>query len=112
MLRLKWDTRGADASGSSAVPGAASLRVLLGLLGVAFGLLLVAPASGLANPITDENALAGNSTWERTQADTPLIDGYTDKTSVAPGETIGFRVSTSPTASYRIIIYRLGWYSG
>jgi molybdopterin biosynthesis enzyme MoaB len=76
------------------------------------GLVVALPALASANPITDENALPGSSGWERTQADTPAIQGYTDKTSVAPGGTIGFRVSTSPAVSYRIIIYRLGWYGG
>ena len=77
-------------------------------LGVALGL----PSFAAANPITDENALAGTTGWERTHADTPRIDGYTSKTSVAPGEAIGFNVSTKPAVSFRIIIYRLGWYNG
>ena len=111
MLRLKPAMQGADAPGSSAVCGV-GLRVLLCLFALAFGLLLLAPVSGRANPITDENALPGTTGWEVSQADTPDIDGYTDKTSVAPGETIGFRVSTKPSnISYRIVIYRLGWYS-
>jgi hypothetical protein len=75
---------------------------------VALGL----PSVAAANPISDENALAGSTGWERTQADAPNIEGYTSKTSVAPGETIGFQVSTSPAVSFRIIIYRLGWYGG
>jgi hypothetical protein len=74
-------------------------------------LLLTAPQA-LANPITDENGLAGSPGWERSQADTPNIDGYTSKTSVAPGETLGFSVSTSPVVNFRIVIYRLGWYNG
>ncbi|HSD24094.1 MAG TPA: N,N-dimethylformamidase beta subunit family domain-containing protein [Solirubrobacterales bacterium] len=87
------------------------LRITLCCLALALGLLLVAPATGSANPITDENALAGSSGWERGQADAPNIEGYTSKTSVAPGEGINFFVSTKPTASYRIVIYRLGWYN-
>jgi hypothetical protein len=84
-----------------------SLQLLLWL-----GLALLLPSFAPANPITDENALPGNSGWEVSQADTTRIQGYTDKTSVGPGETIGFHVSTSPSASYRINIYRLGWYNG
>jgi Bacterial Ig domain/Bacterial cadherin-like domain len=93
-------------------PGRAGLRRFVCLIALALGLLAVAPASGLANPITTENALTGTSGWEVTQADTPNIDGYSNKTSIAPGESIGFSVSTSPTASYRIRIFRLGWYNG
>jgi hypothetical protein len=70
------------------------------------------PSFAAANPITDENALSGTTGWERTQADTPNIEGYTSRTSVAPGEAIGFNVSTKPAVSFRIIIYRLGWYNG
>ena len=83
------------------------LQLLLGL-----GVALALPSLAAANPITDENALAGSSGWERTQADAPRIEGYTSKTSVAPGESIGFHVSTSPAASFRVIVYRLGWYNG
>jgi len=92
--------------------GRTAIRALLCCLAVVIGVLLVAPASGLANTITDENAKAGTPGWEVTQADSPNIDGYTDKTSIAPGETMGFHVSTSPSATYRIRIYRLGWYNG
>jgi hypothetical protein len=74
--------------------------------------VLALPPLAAANPITDENALAGSTGWERTQADAPNIEGYTSKTSVAPGETIGFHVSTSPAVNFRIIVYRLGWYNG
>ncbi len=70
------------------------------------------PLQAAANPIQDENALAGSPGWERSEADAPRIEGYTSVNSVAPGQAIGFRVSTSPVQSYRIIIYRLGWYGG
>jgi hypothetical protein len=75
-------------------------------------MLLLVATQASANPITDENALSGSAGWERSQADAPNIDGYTSKSSVAPGETLGFHVSTKPVASFRIVIYRLGWYAG
>lgn len=113
MLRLQSATRAAQAPGPRvAVPGRGGLRALICCIALALGWLLVAPASGLANPITDENAQAGSTGWERSQADAPRIEAYTSKTSVAPGEIIGFHVSTNPQASYRVIIYRLGWYGG
>jgi hypothetical protein len=86
-------------------------RTLCGLA-LTLGLLLGTPATGAANPITDENARAGTPGWEIGQADPSFIEGYGSKTSVAPGESISFHVSTSPAANFRINIYRLGWYSG
>jgi hypothetical protein len=56
-------------------PGRAGIRRFVCWVALALGLLAVAPASGLANPITDENALAGSPGWEVSQADSPLIDG-------------------------------------
>ena len=96
--------------GSNSVRG--GVRGMLLSVALALALLLLIATQALANPITNENALSGTTGWERTQADTPNIDGYTSKTSVAPGETIGFNVSTKPAVSFRIIIYRLGWYNG
>jgi hypothetical protein len=85
------------------------LQLTLGL-----GPLLAAPSLAAANPITNENAHPGTPGWEISQADAPFIEGYGSKTSVAPGESIGFHISTSaaPDARFRINIYRLGWYHG
>jgi hypothetical protein len=96
--------------GSISVP--AGLRGILLSVALGLALLLLIATQALANPITNENALAGSSGWERSQADAPNIEGYTSKTSVAPGETLGFRVSTRPVVKFRIVIYRLGWYNG
>src|SRR5689334_8186385 len=115
MLELTSANRGAQAHKPAfAMRGRFGLRALLICLALALGSFLIAPAAGSANPITDENALTGTNGWEVPQADTPNIDGYTTTTSVAPGGTIGFRVSTNPAAAnnYRIRIYRLGWYNG
>jgi hypothetical protein len=88
------------------------LRRFLLQLTFSLGLVLTLPSAAAANPITDENAKAGTPGWEVSQADAPRIEGYTDRTTIAPGESLNFRVSTSPAASYRINIYRLGWYGG
>src|SRR3954451_7274779 len=115
MLRLKSAKPGPRAHNSAiATRGGLGVRPLLICLALALGAFLVAPAAGSANPITVENANPGNATWERPQADTPNIDGYTDKTSVAPGETLGFHGATNPagTNNYTIRIYRLGCYNG
>ena len=83
----------------------------LGLLGLA------APRAALAaNPIQVENALPGDSYWTAATQDpvsaNPAIDGYAGATSVRPGGTITFQVSTNPVARYRIEVSRLGWYAG
>src|SRR4029077_7923480 len=90
----------------------AGLRGMLLAVALALALMLLIATQARANPITSENALAGTSGWELSQADAPNIEGYTSKTSVAPGETLGFHVSTKPVINFRIVIYRLGWYNG
>ncbi len=113
MLRLKLATRG-NGPGSTSHFAFAGWSRVLACLALVLGLLLIAPAAGSANPITDENAKAGSSGWEVSQADAPRIEGYTDKTSYAPGDTVGFHVSLNPSSgvNYQIKVYRLGWYNG
>ena len=81
----------------------------------AVALLLALPAFAAANPITEENARPGTPGWELGHAgpsNEPRILGYGSKTSVAGGESITFHVSPNPPESFRINIYRLGWYGG
>ncbi|HEY2440476.1 MAG TPA: N,N-dimethylformamidase beta subunit family domain-containing protein, partial [Solirubrobacteraceae bacterium] len=82
------------------------------------GLLMFAAASpALAlNAVQVENAKPGDSYW-RAALQGPVggqapIEGYANATSVRPGGTITFDVSTRPAANYRIEISRLGWYGG
>ena len=80
-------------------------------------LMAIAARPALAdNPIQTENALPGDSHWMAALQDPPSgtvhIEGYADATSVRPGGTISFQVSTNPVARYRIEISRLGWYGG
>jgi hypothetical protein len=42
----------------------------------------------------------------------PWIEGYCSKTSVRPGESIQFFVSTDPASSFTIDFYRMGYYQG
>ena len=73
----------------------------------------IAPAAALgANPIAIENAKPGSSGWTVRQANFRYIEGYTSEVSAAPGETVHFHVQTDPAATYRIELYRLGWYGG
>jgi Ca2+-binding RTX toxin-like protein len=69
------------------------------------------PAAG-PSPIALENQKPGTPGWATIGvAPGRAIDGYTVP-SAAPGETITFHVSAEPEASYRILVYRIGWYGG
>jgi hypothetical protein len=62
------------------------------------------------NPIEQENAQGGTSGWLHPAADSGAIDGYVSESSALPGDTLHFHVSTKPSAPYRVMVYRLGWY--
>jgi hypothetical protein len=68
-----------------------------------------------ANAIVPENALAGSSSWKipSGQEATTQIQAYANATSVLPGKTLTFYVSTRQNGmQYWLDIYRLGWYGG
>ena len=72
-------------------------------------LALAFPAAGLAqvNPIQVENARGGAPGWNAI-SETTAIEGYADRTTIAPGETLGLHVAASfPGTRYRIELYRL-----
>lgn len=72
-------------------------------------------ASAAANPIQIENAQTGSYGWYKVFSNISQsgeVEGYASATSVAPGGTITFHVSTSPAATFRIEVYRLGHYGG
>ena len=63
-------------------------------------------------PVVLENRLPGTPGWASFDlAPERAIEGYTTP-SVAPGETLEFHVSTMPEASYRVLVYRAGYYGG
>jgi hypothetical protein len=66
------------------------------------------------NPIVTENALAGTpkSTWDVSGAGDQTIQGFATDISVNKGQTVHFKIETSPAASYTITIYRIGYYQG
>jgi len=93
----------------------ALLALALAVLG-----LSIAPAHGvgpcdapITNPIACENTKPGNapSEWDVTGSGNAAIQGFATDISVDQGETVGFKVSTNAT-SYRLDIYRLGYYGG
>src|SRR5713226_5146139 len=74
-----------------------------------------APIITTSKVIIDENARPGTDSWEipRGKDATIQIQAYTGATSVLPGHTLTFYVSTQHGGTlYSIDIYRLGWYGG
>ncbi len=70
--------------------------------------------------ISRENAREGTRDWmlTTTRIDPPTryrcpwIEGYCSRQSVRAGESVRFHVSTRPASSFRIDLYRMGWYGG
>lgn len=79
--------------------------------------------------IEAENKKPGTHEWQLqyTSFDTPVtmasypmvrylrsvsIEGYVTKTSVMPGESLGFKVSMRDPGKFRIDLYRMGYYGG
>ena len=73
----------------------------------------VAPRVCTGNPIVVENCRAGNpsSEWEVNGEGDASIQGFATAISSNRGETVQFKVKTD-ASSYRIDIYRLGYYDG
>ncbi len=68
-----------------------------------------------ANAIVAENCKPGNprSEWDVSKSGDPNLVGFATDISVNRGQAVHFKVSaTNGAASYRIDVYRLGWYGG
>ena len=72
-----------------------------------------APRNCSTNAIVAENCLTGSprSEWDVAGSGDPSIQGFATTISVNRGETVHFKVDTD-ASSYRIDIYRLGFYDG
>ncbi len=97
------------------------------LLGIAITLLLGAallvvlpappaqadPCAPLVNPVACENSKTGNpkSEWDVSGSGSTAIQGFATDMSVNVGDTERFKVTTTAT-SYRLDIYRMGYYGG
>jgi hypothetical protein len=101
-----------------------SRRRLLGILVTLLlgaTLLVVLPATAAAadpcgsggNPVACENTQTGtpSSTWDVSGSGSTTIQGFATQMSVNVGETERFKVKTTAT-SYRLDIYRMGYYGG
>ncbi|MEV0425060.1 N,N-dimethylformamidase beta subunit family domain-containing protein [Micromonospora sp. NPDC050495] len=67
--------------------------------------------------LAEENLLPGEPWWPKeglptTDDDHRQIQGYVNKTSILPGDSLDFHVAVNPAGRYRITIHRLGWYGG
>lgn len=102
---------------------------MLGSLAGAGALSLLPSVEGIGAPvgrrrdegrIRRENARPGTLDWmlARTQVDPatkyrcPWIEGYVSRASVRSGESLQLFVSTAPASSFRMDVYRLGYYGG
>jgi hypothetical protein len=65
------------------------------------------------NEITAENCLTGNlpSEWDIVGSGDASIQGFATQISVNRGSTVQFKIDT-PATSYRLDIYRMGYYGG
>jgi len=76
---------------------------------------LQVPATPTSNAIVNENAHQGTRSWQipNGEAASTQIRAYANATSVSPGQSLTFYVSTQQEGTlYAIDIYRLGWYGG
>ena len=71
------------------------------------------PCAPLINPVACENSKDGNpsSEWEIWEAGEESIQGFATDISVNVGQQVKFKIKT-PATSYKIDIYRLGYYDG
>jgi hypothetical protein len=71
-----------------------------------------------ANPIVDENKLAGTpqSQWDiqfsGNASGDPAIQGFATDISVNHGNTVSFKINDTKLAPYHLDIYRMGYYQG
>jgi hypothetical protein len=81
---------------------------------------LIPPASPMAVsyydatvPVSQENQILGTRAWQISAGtNTAFIQGYADKASAQPGDTVHLFISTERYTGYDIDAFRLGWYYG
>ncbi len=104
----------------SPTPRRTALKQMAGIGAAMLAAPTLARGADESNPIVAENVRAGTRDWmlsktgiaPETKYRCPWIEGYCSKTSVRPGETIQFHVSTNPASEFTLAIYRLGYYAG
>jgi len=101
-------------------PRRTALKQMAGIGAAMLAAPSVARGAQPSNAVVEENARPGTRDWmlSKTGVDPatkyrcPWIEGYCSQTSVRPGESIEFFVSTTPTSEFTLAIYRLGYYDG
>jgi hypothetical protein len=70
-------------------------------------------APPVANPVACENTKTGSpaSQWDVSGSGSSTIQGFATQMSVNLGERVNFKIKT-PARSYRLDIYRMGYYAG
>ncbi|GGY84515.1 N,N-dimethylformamidase beta subunit family domain-containing protein [Streptomyces nitrosporeus] len=108
-----------------------SRRTMLGVLGAGAvaggqwqaGAAVVRPAAPVPrtgdNPVVEENRAAGSDQWLGGRAETrgvdpvrPHIRGRVSASSVGPGESIGFHLTSRVPQDCTVAVYRFGCYAG
>ena len=91
----------------------------LGIVGLLFTIFRTEAIGSAADVIGSENRRAGSDDWQltRVRADrdgfrSHWIEGYCSKQSVKAGDSIDIMVSTDPAKSFRLEIFRTGYYGG
>jgi hypothetical protein len=62
--------------------------------------------------VVTENARPGTADWLGPAATGRAAEVYASATDAMPGDSVALHVSTVGGASYRVLVYRLGWYGG
>ncbi len=101
-------------AGCSALPFGSSTRSPAGphpsAVATATEADLTAGVAGL--DVVAENARKGSATWRLTRLGRPdEIEGYATRTDLLPGDPLRLKVSTT-APSYRVHVFRAGWYGG
>jgi hypothetical protein len=79
------------------------------------GFLPLGSSAAVASAVQGENALPGTHAWYPLYPPigaAGVIEGYASEVSVDSGDLLQLHVSTNPAASYRVDVYRLGYYQG
>jgi hypothetical protein len=74
--------------------------------------MVPATSATAANPVQRENSRPGTPGWEIPADAGTVISGYASEISVAPRQSFHLHVAAPTGSSYRVLVYRLGWYRG
>ena len=70
------------------------------------------PAPPPPPAVVTENAKTGTPGWLGPMETGRAAEVYASASDAMPGDSVALHVSTAQGASYRVLVYRLGWYGG